>query len=312
MPPKARGTNDETVTTTTRRPRASRARGAQDSEEEQEQEQPPLVLKKQPLDPQNTRIERKTDVKTEQVNNPQGKYLTRRTTTTTVTTITVEENENEEAPKIFPNKESTPLYRRASLYRSFVLADWITMMNAVMGVSCILFCLNYLTNNNEDMYLIYAFGCLPLALIFDIFDGSVARYQQKQSPWGSDLDSLSDCISFTLCPAALAFTIGFRSFWDCLALCWFTFCGVSRLARYNVTSQHVQPGQKVKYYEGFPVPTSLVLDVIMFAMYWYGYIGDNIPFGTVTLLGKQFHFLSIIFIAWGCMFVSASIRIPKP
>eukprot|EP00461_Guttulinopsis_vulgaris_P004809 UN04811 len=181
-----------------------------------------------------------------------------------------------------------------------------------MGVSCILFCLNYLANDQDDMYLIYAFSCLPLALLFDICDGSVARYQGKHSPWGSDLDSLSDCISFTLCPAALAFTIGFRSFWDCLALCYFTFCGISRLARYNVTSQLMTPGKKVPYYEGFPVPTSLVLDVAMFYMYWYDMIGDKIPFGAVTFMGKQFHLLSIVFILWGCLFVSASIRIPKP
>jgi CDP-diacylglycerol--serine O-phosphatidyltransferase len=252
-----------------------------------------------------------SNVKTETIQGPNGNMILRQTTTTTVTTITIEE-EQSDIPITFPNYETTPIYRRASLFRSFVLADWITTLNCVCGVASILFCLNYLANGQEDKYLLYAFACLPIALLADIFDGYVARLRKSHSPWGSDLDSLSDCISFTLAPAALGFTCGLRSFWDCLALCYFTFCGISRLARYNVTSQTVKQGEKVKYYEGFPVPTSLILDGILFYFYSRGLILDNFPWGTVVFLGKEFHLFSIVFVLWGCLFVSASIRIPKP
>lgn len=256
-------------------------------------------------------VTKKLDTKVETVQGPNGTMILRQTTTTTVTTITVEE-EQTDVPKIFPNLESTPIYRRASLFRSFVLADWITTLNCVCGVASILFCLNYLANNQEDKYLVWAFVCLPFALFFDIIDGAVARKQKKHSPWGSDLDSLSDCISFTLAPAALGFTCGLRSMWDSITLCFFTFCGISRLARYNVTSQTVKPGEKVKYYEGFPVPTSLAIDSFLAFLYWKGLILEKLPFGVIKVLGKDFHLLSILYVVWGCLMVSASIRIPKP
>ena len=53
----------------------------------------------------------------------------------------------------------------------------------------------------------------------------------------SDLDSLADVISFAVAPAVLGFTLGLRGIWDCLILVFFVCCGVSRLARYNVTAE---------------------------------------------------------------------------
>ena len=53
---------------------------------------------------------------------------------------------------------------------------------------------------------------------------------------GADLDSLSDVISFGVAPAVLGFTLGLRGGWDMLCLTYFVVCGVSRLARFNVTA----------------------------------------------------------------------------
>ena len=53
---------------------------------------------------------------------------------------------------------------------------------------------------------------------------------------GADLDSLADVISFGVAPAVLGFTLGLRGGWDMLCLTYFVVCGVSRLARFNVTA----------------------------------------------------------------------------
>ena len=51
-----------------------------------------------------------------------------------------------------------------------------------------------------------------------------------------------------------------RGGWDWVALIYFVCCGVSRLARFNVTAEALsEGGDKVKYFEGTPIPTSVIL-----------------------------------------------------
>lgn len=219
----------------------------------------------------------------------------------------------ESSEKKFPNPVAQPTLLRASLFRSFVLADYVTMANAVCGVSSIFLCLNYLDNTHRPEYLLYAFILIPLALFFDIFDGWVARKQKSFSPWGSDLDSLADVVSFVVCPAVLGFTLGLRGMWDSFILCFFVFCGIARLARYNVTSSILAVGTKVPYYEGFPVPTSLALVALWYIAWCQGAVFEpNVWLGSFKFLGRTFHPFSLLYLAWGCLFVSASVRIPKP
>ena len=96
----------------------------------------------------------------------------------------------------------------------------------------------------------------------DLLDGYVARLDAKrQSRLGADLDSLADVISFGVAPAVLGFTLGLRGGWDMLILTYFVVCGVSRLARFNVTAAALADAAtgKVKYFEGTPIPTSMLL-----------------------------------------------------
>lgn len=73
-----------------------------------------------------------------------------------------EVDDKEKAAKKGGKKEefASPILRqkgRASLFRSFVLADYVTMGNAVCGSGVMFFCLNYLDNNKRDVYLVSAF-----------------------------------------------------------------------------------------------------------------------------------------------------------
>ena len=89
--------------------------------------------------------------------------------------------------------------------------------------------------------------------------------QRRQSVLGADLDSLADVISFGVAPAVLGFTLGLRGGWDMVILTYFVVCGVSRLARFNATTEaltDVETG-KVRYFEGTPIPTSVVLVLVL-------------------------------------------------
>ncbi len=52
------------------------------------------------------------------------------------------------------------------------------------------------------------------ALIFDILDGRIARWRQKSSAMGRELDSLADVISFGVAPAVLAYAVGMQGLYD--------------------------------------------------------------------------------------------------
>jgi len=91
----------------------------------------------------------------------------------------------------------------------------------------------------------------------------------------------------------------------------FVACGVSRLARYNVTAEKLsEGGDKVKYFEGTPIPTSLALVILLAIAAWNDAIGDRLWLGVVHIGGFRLHPLVLLFAASGALMVSR-IRIPK-
>ena len=205
-----------------------------------------------------------------------------------------------------------PARRHLSLLRSFTPADVLTIGNASCGTIAIFLCLDYVAADNRR-FLWIAFVLLPLALILDVLDGYVARlHRDRQSVMGGDLDSLSDVISFGVAPAVLGFTLGLRGGWDMLCLTYFVVCGVSRLARFNITAEALSgDGDKVKYFEGTPIPTSLLLVVVMAVAALNGHIEQLLWFGVIRLGPWELHPLVAMFAASGSMMISRTLRIPK-
>ena len=85
----------------------------------------------------------------------------------------------------------------------------------------------------------------PAALVFGELDGRVALWRRQQSTLGRELDSRADVISFGVATAALGFAAGMDGGWDWVALIYFVCCGVSRLARFNVTAEMRASGASV-------------------------------------------------------------------
>lgn len=122
-------------------------------------------------------------------------------------------------------------------------------------------------------------------------------------------------ISFGVAPAVAAFAIGMRTFVDHLFLSFFVLCGLTRLARFNVTAAVLPKDKsgKSKYFEGTPIPTSLSIASLM--AYWVsqGWIHENLPWGTALEESVlEFHPAVLLFAIWGCLMVSKTLRIPKP
>lgn len=204
-----------------------------------------------------------------------------------------------------------------SLVRAMHLADLITLMNGFCGVmsifSSLRYCLHVDPTAHGNIWLALYF--LPFGFFFDAFDGKVARWRKKSSLMGQELDSLADLISFGVAPAMVAFTIGLRSLADTVGLTFFVLCGLTRLARFNVTVAVLPKDDtgKSKFFEGTPIPTSLALDGVMAYWLYNGWILESIPFG-VWLQGTplEFHPAVLLFMIHGCLMTSKTIRIPKP
>jgi len=200
------------------------------------------------------------------------------------------------------------------MLRSNTPADGLTIANAACGTIAIFLCLDHIAADNRR-FLWAAFLLLPLALMCDILDGYVARLNRtRPSLLGADLDSLADVISFGVAPAVLGFTLGLRGGWDMLILTYFVVCGVSRLARFNVMASALADTEtgKVKYFEGTPIPTSILIVLMLGAAALLGRIDDHLWFGAHTLGPALLHPLSLVYAASGSAMISATLRIPKP
>jgi len=192
------------------------------------------------------------------------------------------------------------------MLRDFHLADLFTFANGFCGVAALFAAMRFLSAGDRR-YLYGAALLVPLALVFDVLDGRIARWRHGGSPMGRELDSLADVISFGVAPAGIAFAAGLDRIVDQLVLMYFVGCGVSRLARYNVTAADLsRETGKVTYFEGTPIPTSVVpLGLLMLAFHYR-------TLYPVRVLGLELHLVTLLFLLSGSLMISKTLRIPKP
>ena len=204
-----------------------------------------------------------------------------------------------------------PRPRHFSMIREFHVADFFTLANAACGVAAVFCAMKYMAGQTIGYFYVAA-ALAPAAFVFDVLDGRIARSRQEHSPLGRELDSLADVISFGVAPATLAFAAGLTGGWDWIALIYFVCCGVSRLARFNVTAEKLsEGGGKVAYFEGTPIPTSVVLTAILAFAAWQGRIGQNLYGGAWTIGPWDLHPLALLFVLSGSLMISKTLRIPK-
>ncbi|MCO4773921.1 MAG: CDP-diacylglycerol--serine O-phosphatidyltransferase [Deltaproteobacteria bacterium] len=206
----------------------------------------------------------------------------------------------------------SPRPQRFSMFREYTLADLFTLGNAACGTVAIFLCLQYIAED-EKRFLWTTFLLLPTAFALDAVDGWVARKLRRGSRLGADLDSLADTVSFGVAPAVLLYTLGARGAWDAILLVYFVCCGISRLARFNVTADDLEDPEtgKVKYFEGTPIPTSLALVGVLGVAFWQDWTHAELLGGMFELGPWQLHPISLLYGISGSLMIS-TLRIPKP
>lgn len=206
-------------------------------------------------------------------------------------------------------------HRHFSMIRNLHMADFITLLNGSCGFMSVLSSVSYaLSQRSEPHFIVRALALVPLGLFFDFLDGRVARLRNKSSLMGQELDSLADLVSFGVGPATAAFTLGVNTTLDQVLLTVFVLCGLTRLARFNVTVANIPKdgSGKSKYFEGTPIPTTLVLVGFMYWWQTQGWVHENLPFGTLlTETVLEFHPVVLLFLLSGSAMISKRLKVPK-
>lgn len=134
-----------------------------------------------------------------------------------------------------------------------LIPNLITLSALVVGLNSIRFAL--------DGKWDYAVGCIIISTFLDAADGRVARMLGATSPFGAELDSLSDFANFGIAPALISYLWSYQRFefklfaWSAILL--FVICMVIRLARFNVGAS--SNSNSKSFFVGVPAPMGAAL-----------------------------------------------------
>ena len=159
-----------------------------------------------------------------------------------------------------------------------LLPNLITMGNAVCGFVALTFVAGTDVTAGEVTRLENlktAAWCILLGMVFDVFDGRVARMTGGTSGIGAQLDSLADLVTFGLAPAGLVVTLnrvastghpGWKSVVWVFGLAYF-LGAMLRLARFNV--EHTPAEEDHLCFKGLPTPAAAgVVAGLVLVFFW--------------------------------------------
>ena len=141
----------------------------------------------------------------------------------------------------------------------FIIPSLLTTVNLFCGFYSIIAVL-------KSDYTTAAVAIL-IAMLFDAFDGKIARLTNSTSRFGVEYDSLSDLASFGIAPGLLIYTWALNGYgkigW--LAVFLYIACGAMRLARFN-TQTSGAGGAGLKHFIGLPIPAAagLIATMVIF------------------------------------------------
>jgi|GEM_PF-175590 CDP-diacylglycerol--serine O-phosphatidyltransferase len=142
-----------------------------------------------------------------------------------------------------------------SAARMPVLPTLLTLGNAVCGLASISYAASTAPPGQGEHYLLIAGLLIFGGMVFDMLDGSAARWTKQSTKFGGELDSLCDAITFGVAPAFLILKMGDvyppRILWAIAAL--YMACTILRLARYNVETA---TDDMYGWFSGLPSPAA--------------------------------------------------------
>ncbi len=125
----------------------------------------------------------------------------------------------------------------------FLLPSLITI-----SAMCAGFCAIIASTKN---HYTFAYHLTLLAMVLDSLDGRVARFTHTVSPFGAQMDSLSDMLNFGIAPALIVYNwhLGTITRIGSIIAFIYTVCAALRLARFNVM---LDTDMNKKYFIGLP------------------------------------------------------------
>jgi CDP-diacylglycerol--serine O-phosphatidyltransferase len=145
-----------------------------------------------------------------------------------------------------------------------LIPNLVTVLGLCFGLTSIRFAV--------DGQWEFAAGLLILAALVDGLDGLLARKLNAASPFGAELDSLSDFVCFGVAPAILVYEFGLEGLaglgW--LASLTFAICCCLRLARFNVAAKGA--GNDARGFSGVPAPAGAMLGLFPVTLMLAGFI----------------------------------------
>jgi len=123
---------------------------------------------------------------------------------------------------------------------SKVIPSAFTLANLLLGVLSLV----YTLEEEWQMAAVMILG----SMVLDAMDGRLARRLDATSPFGKELDSLSDLVSFGVAPAILVYALKLKAYgaFGLIIAIVFALCGAIRLARFNVLNI-------TEYFVGVPI-----------------------------------------------------------
>jgi CDP-diacylglycerol--serine O-phosphatidyltransferase len=146
--------------------------------------------------------------------------------------------------------------------RIAIIPTLFTLGNAACGFAALLFAarVSIASEVSESLSLYISGWLIIAAMIFDMFDGYVARRVKSTSQFGAELDSLCDAVSFGVVPAFLLIRLGSgfegrlaRDIFFVAAMLYMV-CVILRLARFNV--QTSTDAKSHRMFTGLPSPAA--------------------------------------------------------
>jgi len=180
-----------------------------------------------------------------------------------------------------------------------LLPNLLTLGNAFCGLLAIAKGIDALVYSQTDPAIFYtkmehACWLIFIGMLFDAFDGKVARMVGGSSAFGAQLDSFSDMLSFGVAPAmlakiliehesaALGYGVHPRIYFVAAAV--FATMAILRLARFNLETEPDESSHQ--YFKGLPSPGAAA--AMCATMLMYLALKDQRPEGLVGELQQQF------------------------
>lgn len=153
----------------------------------------------------------------------------------------------------------------------FNIPNLLTFFNIICGLTSIYFSIE----KNFKLAALFLFFCV----LFDFFDGKIARYLNQESEIGKNLDSLADLTSFGIAPVIFVSLLNDLLIIYLLSIL-FVCSGAYRLARFNIT--------KKKLFEGMPITLNGIIFPTLF------FINSNYYVYIIVLIITSFLMISKI------------------